>query len=81
MRGTEGTAWWDFGEHPLRLYRAESGEMLSWSWPHYDVNAMYVAEMAHFLRVLAGEEESTKDLTQARHILEAALRLKGTGMP
>ena len=74
--GTEGTAWWDFGEHTLRLYRAESGEMLSWSWPRYDVNAMYVAEMAHFLRVLAGEEESIKDLTQARHILEAALRLK-----
>jgi len=38
---------------------------------------MYVAEMAHFLRVLAGEEESVKDLRQARHILATALRVRG----
>lgn len=74
--GTEGTAWWDFGEHTLRVYRAATQEEQTWSWPRYQVNDMYVAEMVHFLRVLAGEEESVKDLRQARHILETALRLK-----
>lgn len=79
--GTEGTAWWDFGSHSLRVYRAGTQEEQTWAWPRYQVNEMYVAEMAHFLRVLAGEEESLKDLRQARHILETALTLRQSPDP
>ncbi len=79
--GTTGTAWWDFSDHSLRLYHAAEGEMQAWSWPRYEVNAMYLAEMEHFLRVLAGEETSLKDLHQAAHILETALALRESPAP
>ena len=79
--GTEGTAWWDFGSHTLRVYRAATQEEQTWSWPRYQVNDMYLAEMEHFLRLLAGEEESLKDLRQARHILETAMILRQSPNP
>ncbi len=74
----EGTAWWSFLPHELRLYDATRAETRSWAWPHYEVNDMYLAQTEHFLRVLAGEEPSAKDLRQARHILEVALAVKAS---
>ncbi len=74
----EGTAWWSFLPHEFRLYRAAEAETRAWSWPHYEVNDMYLAQTEHFLRVLAGEEPSAKDLRQARHILEVALAVKAS---
>lgn len=79
--GTAGTAWWDFASHSLRLYQAATREEHTWAWPHLSVNAMYVDEMRHFLRLLAGEETSLKDIRQARHILQTALDLRQSPNP
>jgi len=74
--GTRGSAWWSFAPHEVRIFDADRAETQAWTWPHYQVNDMYLAETRHFLRVLAGQEPSAKDLRQARHILQVALAIK-----
>ncbi len=74
--GTQGTAWWSFAPHEARIFRAQERQTQAWSWPLYQVNDMYLAQTEHFLRVLAGEEPSRKDVRQARHILQVALAVK-----
>ncbi len=76
--GTEGTATWSFAPHEVRLYRGKTGEEERIAWPRYDWNAMYVEEMKHFLRVLAGLEESMKPLSQARDLLRAVLAVRAS---
>ncbi|MBI5694774.1 MAG: Gfo/Idh/MocA family oxidoreductase [Nitrospirae bacterium] len=41
-----------------------------------DVNHMYIGQMAHFVRVIRGEEESINDLVSAKKTLELALAAK-----
>lgn len=76
--GSTGTAWWSFLPHETRLYDATQRETRAWAWPQYEINQMYLDQARHFLRVLAGEEESQKDVRQARHILEVALAIKAS---
>ncbi len=76
--GTEGTATWSYAPHEVRLYRGETAEEERMAWPRYDGNAMYVEEMKHFLRVLAGLEEAVKPLTQARDLLRAVLAVRAS---
>ncbi len=71
--GDQGTIRWSFQEHRLDYYLAGDGVWRSLHWPRYDVNAMYVEQTKHFLRLLAGEEPSYKDVRQARAILRVAL--------
>ncbi len=84
--GTQGTATWSFAPHRVTLYRAESGEEVRLAWPRYDWNAMYVEQMRHFLRVLAGLEPSMKPLDQAWGLLKTVLMVResaarGTWLP
>lgn len=75
--GTEGTARWSYAPHMLELYRPGPEPMRErLEWPHYDGNTMYVEEMRHFLRVLAGLEPSMKPVEQARALLRGVLAVQ-----
>lgn len=48
--------------------------------PPDDLNRMYVDEMAHFLRVVRGEEESVNTLAQARRVVEVCELVERTAV-
>ena len=74
--GTEGTVQWRYQDRLVRWYLADEGVWRSLQWPDRDSNDVYVAEMAHFLRVLAREEAPALGLEEARRDLELALVAK-----
>lgn len=73
--GEEGTLIWDFGEHKVSLYLADSKE-----WNIYDVDAdvnlMYIEEMKHFLQCIDGLSMPFIDAIQGKRVLEIALAAK-----
>ncbi len=76
--GTEGSATWSFAPHEVERYRADRKETHRITWPRYEGNEMYIEEMKHFLRVLAGLEEAVKPLEQARDLLAAVLAVRAS---
>lgn len=73
ITGEEGNIEWSYDEHSVRWYRAEDRCWRSMSWPGYDPNRMYVAEMEHLLRVLSREEASEQSLRDAQAALKIAV--------
>jgi len=73
--GEKGTLIWNFGEHKVSLYFADSNE-----WKIYDVDAdvnlMYIEEMKHFLQCIGGLSMPLIDATQGKRVLEIALAAK-----
>jgi predicted dehydrogenase len=72
--GEEGTLRWDFTTGETRLYSA--GERCWQSFPApagWEPNDMYVAQLAHFLACVDGDEEPEQDLRAGREALEIAL--------
>lgn len=75
--GDEGTIRWDYGAGEVRVYSGSTGQAeVIRNPPGWEPNAMYVDEMRHFLRCLAGEERPTLDVFEARRVLEVALAAK-----
>jgi predicted dehydrogenase len=74
--GDQGTIWWSFQDKLVRWYTSSDGMWRSATWPAYETNEMYVAEMRHFLRCLSGEETPALDLDGGRRVLEIALAAK-----
>ena len=75
--GEEGTIRWDETEGRVCHYSASTESWHSYpDPPGWEVNEMYMDEMRHFLRCLAGEETPTLDLASARRVLEIALAAK-----
>ena len=72
--GEEGTLRWDYTAAETRLFDAATGAWQSFPDPHgWETNAMYVAELEHFLACLAGDAEPVQDLRAGRAALELAL--------
>jgi predicted dehydrogenase len=72
--GEEGTLRWDWSAGEVRRYRADTGAWLTVpDPPGWEPNAMYVAELEHFLACLAGDETPALDLPGAARVLEIAL--------
>lgn len=73
--GEKGTLIWNFGEHKVSIYLADSNE-----WKIYnvdaDVNLMYIEEMKHFLQCIDGLSIPIIDATQGKRVLEIALAAK-----
>ena len=73
--GEKGTLTWDFGEHKVSLYLADSKE-----WEIYDVdvdvNLMYIEEMKHFLQCINGLSMPLIDAAQGKRVLEIVLAAK-----
>jgi predicted dehydrogenase len=76
--GVQGTIWWSYQDNTVRWYTASDGMWRSSSWPTYDFNDMYVAEMRHFLACLAGSETPALDLLGGWRVLEIALAAKAS---
>ncbi len=76
--GDQGKINWDF-ETGVRVYSATTK---SWKTittpPNWQTNQMYLEEMKHFLRCLAGEEKPALDVFDGRRVLEIALAAKNS---
>jgi predicted dehydrogenase len=75
--GDDGTLHWDYTEGEVRWFSAQTKR-----WKVYDdppgwlPNQMYLDEMKHFLRCLAGEEKPALDIFDAARVLRIALAAK-----
>jgi predicted dehydrogenase len=75
--GEEGTISWDINQGEVRLFKAADKEWHSYpNPPDYDINQMYVDELAHFLRCIDGQELPILDVADAARVLEITLAAK-----
>ncbi len=75
--GDEGTIRWDYTAGEVRWYAATTGEWEVFGNPAgWESNQMYLDEIKHFLRCLAGEEKSILDVFQGMQVLKIALAAK-----
>ena len=74
--GDLGTARWIYQDRCVEWRLAGESEGRRIEWPDYDANQMYVDELRHFLRVLAGEETAELDLSGAKRDLELSLEAR-----
>ena len=75
--GEEGTILWDFSDNQVRSYSARLKEWQTWHQPaDYDINAMYLEEMRHFVDCIREQARPSQDLGNARRVLEIALAAK-----
>ncbi len=72
--GTEGTIQWNYTTGEARLWQAARGQWETARLPKgWERNAMFLAEMAHFLAVVRGEAEPICTLEDGIRALEFAL--------
>jgi predicted dehydrogenase len=77
--GDEGTIRWDYGAGEARVYRADSRAWEAFPNPDgWRPNQMYVDELNHFLRCLAGTERPALDVHDAARVLDVALAAKAS---
>ena len=75
--GDEGTIRWDYGAGEVRLYSGTTRQRdVFRDPPGWEPNSMYVDELRHFVRCLAGEERAALDVFEGRRVLEVALAAK-----
>jgi len=75
--GEEGTIHWNYTEGQVRWYSARTREWKHFADPEdWEPNQMYVDELAHFLRCLAGEKKPMLDVVEAKRVLNIALAAK-----
>jgi predicted dehydrogenase len=75
--GEEGTIRWDYVKGRVCYYSASEGRWHTYDNPSgWELNQVYLDEMRHFLRCLAGEEQPAVDLAWGKHVLEIALAAK-----
>jgi predicted dehydrogenase len=75
--GTEGTLVWDWNAHRVQLYSAATR---SWqdlcNEPDFEPNAMYVAELRHFLGCIRDRQKPLVDGAEGHRVLEVILAVK-----
>jgi predicted dehydrogenase len=77
--GDEGTVRWDYSAGEVRVYSERTKGWKTIANPAgWQPNQMYVDELAHFLRCLAGEEKSTLDVFDAARVLDVALAARNS---
>jgi predicted dehydrogenase len=75
--GEEGTLRWDYGAGEVRLYSSATRQWdVFRNPPGWEPNTMYVDELRHFMRCLAGEETAALDVFEGARVLEVALAAK-----
>lgn len=74
--GDAGTIQWRYQDHEVRWHTAAGKKWESRQWPGYDGNLMYLDELRHFLRALAGLEPSLQDVAAAARVLTLAYAIK-----
>ena len=77
--GEEGTIHWDFSAGQVRFYSAHEQRWKIFDNPvGWQVNQMYVDEMAHFLRCLDGDEAPEASAFDGAKVLQIALAAKAS---
>jgi len=77
--GDEGTIYWDYSTGETRRYCAGTRSREVFSNPvSWQPNQMYLDEMRHFLRCLAGEEKTVNSIHDALRTLTIALAAKAS---
>jgi predicted dehydrogenase len=72
--GTEGTIRWDNANGYARIYRSAEGQWESSALPDgYNRNALFIAEMKHFIDAASGDAESGCPLDDGIRSLRVAL--------
>jgi predicted dehydrogenase len=72
--GTEGTIRWDYANGYASIYRSTEGQWESSALPDgYDRNALFIAEMKHFIDAASGDIESGCPLDDGIRSLRVAL--------
>lgn len=75
--GDEGTIRWDCSTGEVRWYSAATHEwQVFTNSPDWEPNQMYLDEMRHFLRCLAGCDKPALDVFEAARVLEVTLAAK-----
>lgn len=75
--GTEGTLLWDFSNHHVRLFTANTGEWSELcSRENIDRNEMYILELKHFLDCIQTKKTPVTGIDDGRRVLEIALAIK-----
>ena len=75
--GENGTLHWDYTEGEVRWFSAQTKRWKVYSNPPgWQPNQMYLEEMKHFLRCLAGKEKPALDVFEAAKVLGIALTAK-----
>jgi predicted dehydrogenase len=80
ITGDEGTILWNFQECEVRWFTARENCWQSRGWNRYDPNSMYVEQMNHFLRMLAGQEKSVQSAQEGARVLALALAAKQSAL-
>lgn len=75
--GDQGTIHWDYSAGEVRWYSAQARRWQVFANPSdWEPNCMYIDEMKHFLRCLAGAEEPELSVFEAAKVLRIALTAK-----
>ena len=74
--GDLGTARWRYQDRCVEWSLAGESAWRRLEWPDYDGNQMYIDELRHLFRVLAGEEAAELDIAGAKRDLEVALEAR-----
>jgi predicted dehydrogenase len=78
--GTEGTLYWDFSDHQVRLYGQDGSLQQTFSEPDgWLVNQMYVDELAHFLQSVQNGSDTVNPVSEGWASLAVALAAKQFG--
>ena len=77
--GTQGTLHWDNQDGVTRIYQADTQEWDMISPPEgFNRNDLFLAEMSHFLEVVAGDAEPVCDLVDGIRALQIAVAAKSS---
>ena len=75
--GEDGTLHWDYTSGEVRWFSAQTKQWKVYADPAgWEANQMYLDEMKHFLRCVAGEEKPALDVFEAARVLQIALAAK-----
>lgn len=75
--GEKGTLKWDYGDRRVWLYQSESDKWEVFDEPRtFNLNDMYRAEMAHFVRSIENGHQTMTDIYSGKRILETILAAK-----
>ena len=78
--GSEGTIYWDFSDHSVKVFDAEGKLARTIAEPKgWEINQMYVDELSHFLSAVSGNSQTMNPLSGGLDALKIALAARKLG--
>jgi predicted dehydrogenase len=79
--GSEGSLYWDFSDHQVRVFGAGGELQTTYREPaNWEVNQMYLDEMAYFLQTLSNQGACMNPVSEALETLHIALAARQMGL-